>query len=127
MLTAGVAVAHAQGFSAGISPSKFELRAQPGEILRDTVTILNPGTDPADYVLKTADWRLSDTGSVEFIEETLLDSSCRPWVRLERRTVRINPGAQRNYRFEVHVPDDAPPGLFDRGFFCSQMGSGRQY
>lgn len=110
-LTAGAVAAHAQGFSAGVSPSKFELRAEPGEILRDTISILNPGADFADYELKTADWRLSDTGGVEFIEDSLLDGSCRPWVRLERRTLRINPGSQRNYRFEVHVPEDAAAGL----------------
>lgn len=102
---------HAAGFAAGVSPSKFELRAEPGTVLRDTIAIVNPGTDPADFELKTADWRLSETGSVEFIEDTLLEGSCRPWVRLERRTLRIEPGSQRNYRFEVHVPDDAPAGL----------------
>jgi len=110
-LVTGAAGAHAQGFSAGISPSKFELRAAPGEILRDTIAILNPSNDPADYELKTADWRLSSTGGVEFVEDSLLDGSCRPWVRLERRTLRINAGSQRNYRFEVHVPEDAPAGL----------------
>jgi len=111
VLTAGAAAAHAQGFSAGISPSKFELRAAPGETLRDTIAILNPSNDPADYEFKTADWRLSSTGGVEFVEDSLLDGSCRPWVRLERRTLRIDPGSRRNYRFEVHVPEDAPVGL----------------
>ena len=103
--------AHAAGFAAGISPSKFELRATPGTVLRDTLTIVNPSGDVSDYQFKTADWRLTDAGGVEFVEDALTEDSCRPWVRLERRTLRINPGAQRNYRFEVHVPEDAPAGL----------------
>jgi len=101
----------AAGFSAGISPSKFELSARPGQVLRDTLTVVNPTADGADYQFRTADWRVNDTGSVEFVEDTLVDDSCRPWVRLERKTVRINAGAQKNYRFEVHVPEDAPTGL----------------
>ena len=98
-------------FAAGVSPSKFELRARPGQVLRDTVRILNPGEQTEEFEISTADWRLNDDGGIEFVEDTLLEDSCRPWVRLERRTVSIDPGAERNYRFEVHVPDEAASGL----------------
>jgi hypothetical protein len=101
----------AAGFAAGISPSKFELRASPGEVLRDTVTIMNPAGEPADYQLRTADWHLNDASGVEFVEDALAEGSCRPWVRLERRTIQVRPGEQKAYRFEVHVPEDALPGL----------------
>jgi len=111
VLTTSAAPALSAGFAAGISPSKFELRAMPGDIVRDSITIVNPGNDPADYQFKTADWTLSETGRVEFVENTLVDGSCRTWVRLERRTLRVDAGAQRNYRFEVHVPANAPSGL----------------
>lgn len=110
-LTAASGNAMAAGFGAGIAPSKFELNAKPGAVLRDTVTILNANDDTADYALRTADWRLNDTQGVEYFEEELLDNSCRPWVRLERRTLRIPAGGQKRYRFEVHVPEDAPSGL----------------
>ncbi|NIW25408.1 MAG: hypothetical protein GWN29_13055 [Gammaproteobacteria bacterium] len=121
----------AAAFGAGVSPSKFELSARPGEILRDTVTIFNPGGEPEDFELKTADWRLTDEGGVEFVEDSLLEDSCRPWVRLERRNVRVGGGAEKNYRFEVHVPDDAADGLCRFAIiveptesFRAQVGSG---
>jgi hypothetical protein len=101
----------AAGFTAGISPSKFELNARPGQTLRDTVTIFNPAETSADFQFRTADWQLNETSSVEFFEDALLEGSCRPWVRLERKAVRIEAGARRNYRFEVHVPENAEPGL----------------
>jgi hypothetical protein len=101
----------AASFGAGISPSKFELRAKAGQVLRDTVTVLNAGEDPAEFQFRTVDWRLNDTNGVDFVEGELLEGSCRPWVRLERRAVRIRPGGQKKYRFEVHVPEDAEPGL----------------
>jgi hypothetical protein len=99
------------GFAAGISPSKFELSASPGEVVRDTLTIMNPAREPADYLLRTADWQLNDESGIEFIEDTLATGSCRPWVKLERRTIQVRAGEQRTYRFEVHVPEDAQPGL----------------
>jgi hypothetical protein len=101
----------AAGFAAGISPSKFELRAEPGDIVRDTVTIMNPADEPADYELRTADWHLNETSGIEYVEDGLAEGSCRPWVRLERRTIQVRAREQRTYRFEVHVPADAAPGL----------------
>lgn len=101
----------AQGFAAAISPSRFELHAKPGDVVRESITVLNPSGQPADYLFRTVDWELDDASGIQYIEDTLADGSCRPWVALERRTVTIRNGDSRNYRFEVHVPADAPPGL----------------
>ena len=101
----------AQGFAAGISPSRFELEAEPGTVIRDTVTILNPGEADAEYLFRTVDWELDDASGIQYIEDTLAEGSCRPWVRLERRNVTVRARASMNYRFEVHVPADAQPGL----------------
>jgi len=101
----------AQGFGAGISPSKFELRAKPGGVLRDTITIVNATPENADYKFSTVDWEMNDSQGPDFFEDQLLENSCRPWVRLEREMVHIRPAAQKKYRFEVHVPEDAGPGL----------------
>jgi hypothetical protein len=101
----------AQGFAAGVSPGRFELSAKPGDVIRETVAISNPGQTEARYLLKTADWQLNDASSVEYIEDSLTEGSCRPWVRLERKTVAVASHGRKNYRFEVHVPEDAAPGL----------------
>ena len=101
----------AQGFAAGISPSRFELKAEPGAVIRETVTILNPGANDAEYLFRTVDWELDEASGIQYVEDTLTAGSCRPWVRLERRNVTVRAGANRNYRFEVHVPADAAPGL----------------
>ena len=103
--------AFAQGFGAGISPSRFELRAKPGAVLRDTIMVVNPGNQPASYQFTTSDWEMNANQGPDFYENELADDSCRPWVKLERKTVEIRPGARKNYRFEVHVPEDAEPGL----------------
>jgi len=101
----------AQGFGAGISPSKFELRAKPGSVLRDTITIVNPGSEPAEFMVSTVDWEMNDMQGPEFFEDELGENSCRPWVRLERKVARIRPEDRKKYRFEIHVPEDAPAGL----------------
>jgi len=100
-----------QGFGAGISPSKFELRAKPGAVLRDTITIVNASSETADYKFSTVDWEMNDSQGPDFFEDQLIENSCRPWVRLEREVAHIRPAEQKKYRFEIHVPEDAEPGL----------------
>jgi len=108
---AAASPAFGQGFAAAISPSRFELTAQPGAVIRETITVLNPAEMPSDYLFKTVDWQLDDRSGVQYLEDTLAEGSCRPWVALERRTVTIRGGDSKTYRFEVHVPADAAPGL----------------
>jgi len=104
-------LAGAQGFSAGIAPSKFELRAKPGDVIRDTLLIMNAGDKSAGYSIRTADWNITDSQGLEYIEPDLAPGSCRPWVKLERRDLTIRPSGQKRYRFEIHVPEDTPAGL----------------
>lgn len=84
---------------------------------------------PADFEIRTADWDLTADGSAVFREGELATGSCRPWVRLERREVRVVPRQRRIFRFEIHVPADAPVGecrfaLMIEGKDPSTLGSG---
>ena len=101
----------AAAFSAGIAPSRFELRGRPGQVIRDTVVVMNAGQQPAGYRFHTADWTFGDDGGLEYIEDRLAEGSCRPWVRLERKEIQIAARGQKRYRFEIHIPEDAAPGL----------------
>lgn len=102
----------AAAFAARISPPNFELRADPGDTVRRTITIQNSGEEAAEYVVRTADWDLSDSGGVQIRpqEAGLAENSCRPWTRIERPRIKFAPDQVRRYRFEVRVPEDAPPG-----------------
>lgn len=102
--------AHAQ-FSAFVLPARFELRGAPGAKLAEVLEIGNDEPAPADYRIRTADWSLRPDGGVDFRTDTLDPDSCRPWVRLERYTLKLSSKAKRRYRFEVHIPPDAKDGL----------------
>ena len=102
--------ATAQGFYARVGPPNFELRANPGERIRELIEIQNDGDQVAEYVVRSADWDLNESGGVaiEPADKPLTGESCRPWVRLERPRLHVAPGQLKRYRFEVHVP--ASPG-----------------
>lgn len=105
-----VPAALAGGFAATVSPPRFELRAQAGEVLREVVEISNAATMPASYNLRTADWDLSDEGNVTIHPPELRPGSCREWTRIERHNIKLPAQGDRRFRFEIHVPGDAQSG-----------------
>jgi len=102
------AASDASPFAGIVSPPRFELKAKPGEVVRQVLEIGNDTAVADEFAVSTADWFLNEKGGVEF-REPLQEGSCRPWVRIERRTVRMLPRAVRKFRFEVHIPPDAKP------------------
>lgn len=98
-------------FAAFVIPARHELQAKPGQVVREILEIGNDSAAQAEYRVRTADWKLRPDGGVEFVTDTLLPDSCRSWVRIERHQVKVAGKSKRRYRFEVHVPADAAPGL----------------
>ncbi|MGJ7904017.1 hypothetical protein [Lysobacter sp. 1R34A] len=108
VLSSIAAPSFAQGFSALVSPPRFEGTAKPGTTYRNVVEISNISNAVGRYTLKTADWHLDAQGAAVF-DEALAADSCRPWVGLEAAQIEIAPNGKRRYRFEVAVPAQAAP------------------
>ncbi len=103
----GVASTPAQAFSAMVSPPRFELRAKPGETLREVLEISHADSSPGGYRFATADWTFAADGTVAF-SESLATNSCRPWVAIERRTANLPPNGRMKFRVEITVPAGTP-------------------
>ncbi|HJR73298.1 MAG TPA: hypothetical protein VJ806_06635 [Luteimonas sp.] len=101
--------AFAQGFSALVSPPRFEDSAKPGETYRNIIEIGNASSASAHFAVRTADWTLKPDAGIEF-SDALAPGSCRPWVGIEAAEINLAPNGKRRYRFEVRVPADAPSG-----------------
>ena len=97
-------------FNISASPPRFILKAKPGKTVREIVRFTNVDKGTGTYHLKTADWDLMPNGAVKFFEGDPVPGSCRPWVRIERRVLRIRGNSSKNFRFEMHVPKDAVLG-----------------
>jgi hypothetical protein len=99
-------------FAARVSPPNFELKARPGDVVRQVITIGNEDSEPAHYQIRTADWTLDENGGVTIApaDQPLDPTSCRSWTRIERRSVKLAAKAVKQFRFEVHVPENASDG-----------------
>ncbi|MEO8103715.1 MAG: hypothetical protein ABI790_14425 [Betaproteobacteria bacterium] len=94
-------------FAGYVVPARYEIKGIPGQVSRQVLEIGNDAPVPDDYLVKTADWRLTSVGGVEFESGQPRPGSCRPWVKIERHTVKVAARSKRKFRFEVHVPADA--------------------
>jgi len=93
-----------EGFLAAVNPPRLELRADAGDRLTEVITIQNLTSTPTQYALRSSEWDFTETGQSVF-SDALKPDSCRPWLRLERRTISVGANNQRRFRFELHVPE----------------------
>ncbi|MBC5785114.1 hypothetical protein H8N03_19360 [Ramlibacter sp. USB13] len=96
-------------FEVAVSPSRFEVAGKPGGRIGQSINIFNVGNTPTEVSVRTLDWTYSAEGNIGYHEE-LLPGSCRPWVTLERRTVRVPQQGKLAVRFQVDVPAGTPRG-----------------
>lgn len=106
IVSASATVQGTEGFSGGVTPSRFELSGEAGEKLRRSLKIYNLSNRPQQFNVRTVEWQYSEDGRISYGAE-LAENSCREWVRLERHRISVVPDPEkpRNFRFEIHVPD----------------------
>jgi len=121
LITVGPSFVFAQeSLTYSVSPTIFDMTANPGQTFRSTVRIINVNpyelnifVDVADFVPK------GETGTPRFIpvtEQTELASSLAKWVSAEKE---VNIPAEKTVEvpFTITVPQDASPG----GHFAALM------
>lgn len=101
--------AMAAPFEIGATPTRFILTGKSAARIGQTLTVFNLGTVPTELALRTLDWTFTEAGNVTYHDE-LLPNSCRPWVTLERKTLKIGARDKRAFRFQIEVPATAPRG-----------------
>lgn len=96
-------------FEVAAAPSRFEVTGKSGTRVGQSLTIFNVGSSPTEVAIRTLDWTFTANGDVGYHDE-LLPGSCRPWVTLERRTLRVAPQARASFRFQIDIPAETPRG-----------------
>lgn len=93
-------------FEVAVSPSRFELAARNTQRVGQSVEIHNLGGQASEMSVRTIDWSYSESGNITYHDD-LQPGSCRPWVTLQRRTIKVPARSKANFRFQVDVPLDA--------------------
>jgi len=95
-------------FAAAVTPPRFEVGVEPGQVTRQVMEITQAIPGGGTYRVYTTDWSMDNAGALTFYDK-LQPGSCRPWVAIERKEITVAMGARLRYRFEVAPPADATP------------------
>lgn len=94
-----------------VSPLTFDITANPGEIVSNSLTIRNAGNAPVFITMEVEDFTtIGETGKV-LVEELEDESySLKRWITLNPKNFTLAPGERKYINFTIHVPTDGEPG-----------------
>src|SRR4051794_5551096 len=92
----------------------FVYTMTPGTVKQGAVIVSNVGTAPGTVKLFVADGTTGSTSGTVYKTDSAPTATGK-WVRLEKSSLTLRPGAHRTVRFTVHVPASAPAGEWVAG------------
>jgi len=94
-----------------VSPLNFELTANPGDTVTNTVRISNPGSSAITIQMEVEDFAVvGETGQVVVEPAETETYSIAGWVQVVPDLFTLQPGEQQAVEFSVQVPVNAEPG-----------------
>ncbi|MDI3390441.1 hypothetical protein QIS99_30245 [Streptomyces sp. B-S-A8] len=99
----------------------FYLEGAPGAVLKDTVTVTNPGDAPRTVELRGADAGNGADGAFA-VEDDGKSKDGGAWIRLAERKVTVPPRTRAEVPFTVTVPEGATPGDHPAAIVASGAG-----
>lgn len=101
----------AQATGITISPLTFELTANPGDTITNTVKIYNPSDNIISIKMEAEDFKpVGEIGQVHIEPETEVTYSLKRWVKIEPVEFTLEPKEQKFVNFTIEVPENAEPG-----------------
>jgi len=109
LILANSASAQATGIT--ISPLNFELTANGGDTLINTLKVYNPTDSVISIKMEAEDFKtVGETGEVIVAPEEEITYSLKRWVKITPAEFALEPKEQKFVDFEISVPENAEPG-----------------
>ena len=115
--------AYAQGAGLKIIPASIEERADPGDVISETLTITNVSEAEDEYYIFKRNIKGVEAGGVPLFAETeqeVTGYEITEWIELQDEPLTIPAGATVEFPLEIKVPDNASPGSHFGGVFVSK-------
>ncbi len=99
-----------RGFT--ITPPVFELKANPGDKISESISLFNNGSE--DIIIATSVENLKpigDKGQVSVVdgqEQSL--PSLKDWIVMDAGAINLVKGETKNIKFDLNIPQNAEPG-----------------
>lgn len=104
-----VSVPAAAQTSVEVTPLRLELKAAPGGITTQSITVSNTGKDAVRVRAVISDWHLSRDGSPQFVGAADPKYSASGWMRVAPPEIVVDAGKEAAVRFTLSVPAGVSP------------------
>lgn len=95
-------------FALTISPIRYEVSGNPGQVIEEKMTLVNETKDAQVYYASFANFEAQgDSGSPTFVEPK---DDLGTWMTTEQASVNLAPGQQKILTFKITIPKDAEAG-----------------
>lgn len=89
-----------------VSPVLMSFNADPGEIQKQPLTIINHTGKPQKYVLKLSDYLVDRDGNKKSVALGSNKRSCVDWITISPALVELNPNQSASVDIIITVPKD---------------------
>jgi hypothetical protein len=100
--------------AAGITiiPPKFELFANPGDTITETIRVKNNSDTPQTYGIVIEDFSSAGEEGQVVLEEGETDTnfSLKKWIEPSTQNLVVQPNEETPFPFTINIPKDAEPG-----------------
>ncbi|GAA4627786.1 DUF916 domain-containing protein [Cellulomonas oligotrophica] len=103
----------------GSARANFVYEVEPGDVVDDVLVVTNHGADPLTLDVYAADAFTTPSGALDLLAPGTPSTDLGTWVRVDRSSVDLAPGAEVEVPFVVEVPADARPGDHAAGVVTS--------
>ena len=109
-----------------IIPPKFELFANPGDIVTESIRLKNESNLPQSFSVLVEDFSTAGEGGRVVLEEDENQStySLKKWIRLSSDKVLLQPNQETVFPYSISVPIGAEPGGHYASVLFELGGSG---
>lgn len=91
-----------------LTPTRFELSGNPGDIIKDEMILTNEGETDEDYYTSFSNFEAQgESGTPAFTEPT---DDLGTWIKTDFNSVHLAPRQQKVVPFQITIPKNAEPG-----------------
>lgn len=89
-----------------VSPVLLNFNADPGEIQKREVSLINHSSHPQKYTLKVTDFLMDKDGNKKAVPHGINKRSCSDWLTINPSYVELNPNQTATFEVLMTVPKD---------------------
>lgn len=114
------------GFSLGISPIHWEAVGQPGDTVRNVVTLTSGARAIQEVSVSVGDWTLNEDGAPVFAHPETMSDSAASWIRFQPKEFSVYPRQRKTVKISILIPDEMPSGSYRAALFFEPPGADQE-